>query len=124
MNPQRRLTRSSSNRLVAGVCGGLAEYFGIDPTLVRVLFVLLVLAAGMSPLIYLVLWVVLPSETLSTGSWTQQVQHAFGEMRDQATTVTDQVTSQIQKVSGGSSPPAPPADGGTDSSSTGPTTRL
>jgi len=56
----RRLTRSGRNRMVAGVCGGLAEYFGIDVTLIRVIFVVLALMAGPGLLLYLALWVTLP----------------------------------------------------------------
>jgi phage shock protein C len=67
MNNQ--LTRSASDRIVGGVCGGLAQYFGIDSALVRLIFVLLVLS-GVSPLVYLVLWIVLPEERAqsSTGA--------------------------------------------------------
>lgn len=57
---EKRLTRSTTDRMVAGVAGGLAEYFNIDPTLVRVLFVLLALAGGPGLLIYIVLWIVMP----------------------------------------------------------------
>ena len=46
--------------MIAGVCGGLAEYSGIDATIIRILFVVLALAGGPGLLIYLVLWVVLP----------------------------------------------------------------
>ncbi len=59
MNTQ--LTRSSSDRMIGGVCGGLARYFGIDSSIVRLVFVLLVLS-GVSPLVYLVLRVVMPEE--------------------------------------------------------------
>jgi len=57
---ERRLTRSSRDRMIAGVCGGIADYFGIDPTLIRVIFVVLGLLAGPGLLLYLALWVVLP----------------------------------------------------------------
>lgn len=58
-----RLTKSTHNRMVAGVCGGLGEYFDIDPTLVRVGYVLLsVLSVGFPGLIlYLILSVVMPN---------------------------------------------------------------
>lgn len=46
--------------MIAGVCGGIADYFGIDPTLIRVIFVVLGLLAGPGLLLYLALWVVLP----------------------------------------------------------------
>jgi phage shock protein C len=54
-----RLMRSSTDKVISGVCGGLAEYFGIDSTIVRLVFVVAVLS-GVSPLIYLVLWIVMP----------------------------------------------------------------
>ena len=56
----RQLTRSQSNRRIAGVCGGIAEYFDIDPTLVRIAFVVAALLGGPGLLLYVVLWIVLP----------------------------------------------------------------
>ena len=56
----RRLTRSRTDRWIAGVCGGLAEYFGWNATLIRLLFILSCLLPGPQFLIYLVLWVVIP----------------------------------------------------------------
>ena len=56
-----QLKRSANDRIISGVCGGLARYFGIDSALVRLVFVLLVLS-GVSPLAYLVLWIVMPEE--------------------------------------------------------------
>ena len=58
---ETRLARSASDKMIGGVCGGLARYFGIDTTIVRLVFVLAVLS-GLSPLIYLVLWIVMPEE--------------------------------------------------------------
>ena len=61
---RRPLRRSRTNRVLAGVIGGLAEYFKVDPTLARVVYVIvsLVLAAFPGALAYLVLWVVMPEE--------------------------------------------------------------
>jgi phage shock protein C len=56
----RRLTRSRTNRKLAGVAGGIAEYFGIDPTLVRVAFVLTTFFMFSGVLLYIVLWIVIP----------------------------------------------------------------
>ncbi len=61
--PTRRLYRSRSNRMLAGVCGGLGQYFNVNPTWVRIFFVLLELPGGVpGTVIYLVLWFVLPEE--------------------------------------------------------------
>jgi phage shock protein C len=61
-----RLVRSNNDRVFAGVCGGLARYFGIDSAIVRLVFVLAVVFGGISPLIYVVLWIVMPQENPST----------------------------------------------------------
>ena len=62
-NSSKRLVRSMSDKYVAGVCGGIAQYFGVDSTLIRVGFILLVLA-GVIPgvLPYIVAWVIMPAE--------------------------------------------------------------
>lgn len=56
------LVRPSRGRLLGGVCAGLARRFGLSPTLVRVLFVVSIVLPGPQFLLYLVLWLVLPSE--------------------------------------------------------------
>jgi len=58
----KRLYRSNTNRIIAGVCGGMGEYFGIDPTWIRVLFIVLLLAAGLTLVMYLILWLIVPPE--------------------------------------------------------------
>lgn len=58
----KKLYRSATNRSIAGVCGGLAEYFNVDTTLVRLAFVLFALAGGPGVLLYIILWVVMPEE--------------------------------------------------------------
>ncbi len=57
---QARLTRSETDKRIGGVCGGIAEYFDIDSTLVRIGFVLISLMSGVGVLVYVVLWIVLP----------------------------------------------------------------
>jgi phage shock protein C len=62
MDATRKLYRSRTDRKVAGVCGGLAKYFNMDATLVRVLFIVLTVLGGAGPLIYLAMWIIVPSE--------------------------------------------------------------
>jgi len=59
----KRLYRIQDGRLVAGVCVGLAAYFGIDPTLARLVFVVLTVFGGFGVLLYLGAWLVIPDET-------------------------------------------------------------
>jgi phage shock protein C len=56
-----RLYRSTTDRMIGGVCGGLGAYLEIDPVLIRLFFVLLTIAGGSGVLIYLLLWIVIPS---------------------------------------------------------------
>lgn len=55
-----RLYRSTTDKVIGGVCGGLAAYFRIDPVLVRLAFVVFALAGGASVLLYIVLWIAVP----------------------------------------------------------------
>ncbi len=58
----RRLYKSQKDRIIGGVCGGLAEVLDIDPTIVRLIFVLLALLGGHGVLLYLILWLIMPRE--------------------------------------------------------------
>jgi phage shock protein C len=60
---QPRLFRSGTDKVIAGVCGGLAQYFNIDPALVRLAFVVFALVGGASVLLYIVLWIAVPVGT-------------------------------------------------------------
>ena len=62
MAQTRKLYRSRTDRKLAGVCGGLAQYFNIDPTLIRVLFVVLAVLGGSGLIIYLLMWLIVPNE--------------------------------------------------------------
>lgn len=60
----KRLYRSSRNYVIGGVCGGLAEYLGVDPTLVRLVYVLVSIFSAAFPgiLVYLIAWLVIPRD--------------------------------------------------------------
>lgn len=58
----QRLYRSRKERIVAGISGGLGEYFNVDPIIFRILFVILTFVNGIGVLIYLLLWIVVPRE--------------------------------------------------------------
>lgn len=73
-----KLRRTRNDRILAGVCGGIARYFAIDSTIIRVLTVLLMAFAGLSIWVYLILWIVMPEEERTT--WAQQ-QRTEGQHR-------------------------------------------
>lgn len=57
---QKKLTRSATDRMLGGVAGGLAEYFGVDSTWVRIAFAASIILPGPQVLLYLILWLVIP----------------------------------------------------------------
>ena len=59
----KRLMRTKHDAMLGGVCGGLGLYFDVDPVLVRLLFVLFTLAGGAGPLLYLILWIIMPLDS-------------------------------------------------------------
>ena len=61
-SPAKQLSRRRDGRMVAGVCAGLAAYFGIDVTLVRLAFAVFTIFWGLGALIYLIAWAVIPEE--------------------------------------------------------------
>ena len=58
----KRLYRAREGRVIAGVCAGLASYFGVDPTLVRLAFALVTVFGGFGVLLYLCAWIVIPED--------------------------------------------------------------
>lgn len=85
---EQKLTRSRSDRVIAGVCGGLGAYLKLDATLLRIFFVVLFLASGVGVLLYLLLWIVIPNqdETASARFDSDEVGRRAatmsGELRD------------------------------------------
>ena len=65
MSETKRLYRSTTNRMLGGVCSGLADYLGIDPIPVRQAFEVLTLVAGLSIVVYMIMWIVVPEENSS-----------------------------------------------------------
>lgn len=94
MQTQTRLTRSANNKILGGVCGGLGHYFGIDPIIVRLIFVGLLLAGGMTVVLYPILWLVMPeAETGQAGFST-----GLHEMHQVAQHVRTQAGEGVQEL--------------------------
>ncbi len=75
---EKKLKRSSTNKVIGGVCGGFGDYFDVDPVFVRILFVLLAISTGVGFLGYLVAWIIMPKdeesfESVSTNGNSKQV---------------------------------------------------
>lgn len=87
----KRLYRSQQDRVIGGVCGGLGAYFGQDPLLFRLLFVLLTLATGTGIAIYLLLWLILPTAQQAFAEQEQVLRQNIEEIRRQARDLGQQV---------------------------------
>ena len=59
----KRLLRSENNRIIGGVCGGIGEYLGVDPTIVRLIWVLFAfISMGAGILVYIIAWIIIPEK--------------------------------------------------------------
>ena len=75
---RKHLYRSRSDRMLAGVCGGLGVYYGVDPTVIRLLFVFFALFVGFSVLLYIILLFIIPLEP-ETAAAVEEVPADEGE---------------------------------------------
>lgn len=82
--PPKRLYRSTTNRIFGGVCAGLAEYFNVDPTLVRVLFVAFAFGGGFGIGLYIILWIVIPEQGKEQQPLGQQAEDSGREAKASA----------------------------------------
>lgn len=96
---RRRLYRSRTNSMIAGVCGGLGAYLQIDPTLVRLFFVIVGLAGnGIGLFIYILLWIVLPSEEADQEtSFEDTVRSSSTEIAERAKALGDDLREMVKK---------------------------
>lgn len=94
----KKIYRKTDDCIIAGVCGGLAEYFEIDETLVRVIFVLLFIGGGSGLLIYLVLWLVIPKygQEDKKVNWEENVKEFTEDVSKKAKTVAKEIKKEIK----------------------------
>ncbi|USN53094.1 MAG: PspC domain-containing protein [Candidatus Nomurabacteria bacterium] len=88
-NSTRLLVRSRTHRMLAGVCGGLGHYFGIDPVIFRIVFLLLTIFDGAGVLIYVVLWLLIPLEGAT---------HAATTLSERAQQVGNEIQEKVDAV--------------------------
>ena len=97
---QKRLYRSRDDRMIFGVCGGLAKYFGIDPVIVRLITVLLAFADGVGILAYIVLAIVVPLESSRVSEPRDVIKENVEEMKQTASQLGEEVRSTFAKKEG------------------------
>lgn len=90
-----RLYRSQTDRMLGGVCGGLAKYLQIDVTLVRLFFVVFTLLGGIGPLVYIILWIVVDSEGAVDAGQSQPLNGE--EFKERAEMMRDEFVSAVRQ---------------------------
>lgn len=93
---KRKLSRSRDDAMIAGVCGGLGRYFGLDSTFVRIFFALLALTGnGIGVLIYILLWIVMPHEDIRSATLGETARAGADEIAAHARNMGDELRSAI-----------------------------
>jgi len=88
----KRLYRSETDTMLGGVCGGIGAYLGIDPTFVRIFFVVLAMAEGIGVWVYLLLWLLLPTESSERGEAGSGAEELAGRAREMGDELREAVT--------------------------------
>jgi phage shock protein PspC (stress-responsive transcriptional regulator) len=97
---QNRLVRPENGRILAGVCAGLAEWIGLDVTIIRLIFIAFVFLPGPGLLIYLILWVIMPSSNEAPHTQSDWSSRA-GQMRDDFIQATSRPNMDAMRLVGG-----------------------
>ena len=97
---ERRLYRSRSDRMIWGVCGGLAKHFDMDPTIVRVIAVLLVFVSGFGILAYIILAIVIPLEGSKAAEPKDTIKENVEEMKETASELGREIQSTLRGEEG------------------------
>lgn len=93
-----RLERSNSNRVIGGVCGGLAQYLALDAWIVRIFFVLLALGDGIGIFLYLLLWIIMPRADQPEAAMGQRIGQGAAEVGQQV----GEMAAEVRYIAGGS----------------------
>lgn len=97
---KKRLYRSRTDRMVGGVCGGMAAYLNVDATIVRLVVAVLALVQGVGVVLYLLGWILIPAEGRQTGSPGDVAREGAEEMAVQARSFGDSVRKAVGSDSG------------------------
>jgi len=92
---EKRLYRSRSDRMLWGVCGGLAKYFDMDPTIVRIIAVLLIFANGLGILAYIIMAIVVPLESSKVTTPKEAIKENVEEIKETAGELGREIRSTL-----------------------------
>lgn len=84
----KKLYRSESDRVIAGVCGGIAEYFNFDPNILRLILFVISFVGGSGIILYFVAWLIIPSKSTKKSTGEDQIKQNAKEIRERARKLT------------------------------------
>ncbi len=96
--PYSSIYRSEQNKFLGGVCGGLGEYFNIDPNIIRLIFILLTVFGGFGLIIYLILWVILPTQS-QTSSGNDRLKENLNDVKEKVLEFAHDIRGSVKEQS-------------------------
>jgi len=96
----KKLYRSRKDSKIAGVCGGIAEYFNVDSTIIRLLAVLTIFFGGGGIIAYIIAWLIIPLEPLDEGSATSNQKTGTDKQDKHQTTIDAEIIEESQEKKG------------------------
>lgn len=94
----KKMYRSETDKVIAGVCGGLAEYFEVDPVLVRLLWIFFTLMGGSGVVVYFICWLVLPTQSSVSTTQTATFEQNAHEIADTSKKAAKAVETIVKKT--------------------------
>ena len=95
--PTKKLYRSRTNKMIAGVCGGIGKYLNTDPTIIRLGFVVISFMSGVGVILYLALWIIVPLEGEAAANLDREhLNQVGGEMKAKAEEVVGEIKKTVE----------------------------
>lgn len=92
-----KLYRSEKDRMIGGVCGGLGEYFNIDATIVRLIFALIMIYGGSGLILYIILWIVVPTKSEAVKTSEEVIKKNAEEIKEKVSSAINKVKSDTKE---------------------------
>lgn len=92
---EKRLVRTSKNKMLGGVATGIGDYFDLDPNIIRFLFIVLTVFGGSGVLMYLLLWLLLPSDTSETSGGRDTMRENIGQMKETVQGFAEDIKKEV-----------------------------
>jgi phage shock protein PspC (stress-responsive transcriptional regulator) len=92
----KKLYRSETDKIIAGVCGGIAEYLNIDSAIIRIIFILASISEGFGLMLYIILWVVLPTKENIDKKPDEVIQENTEEIKENVVKATKGIRREVK----------------------------